>query len=178
MGKNIKAIIIPGNGGDRPEDKWFPYVTRELEKIGIPTVNTKWPDSLLARKKHWFPFLKKLGADEDTILIGHSSGAVAAMCWAEENKILGSVLVSAYDTDLGVVSEKLSGYFNKPWAWDKIKNNQQWIIQFASTDDPYFPIDIPRSVHEKLDTEYHELTDHGHFGNKEFPELIRAVTKK
>ena len=41
----------------------------------------------MARAKYWLPFLKKLGEDEETILIGHSSGAVSAMSYAENNKI-------------------------------------------------------------------------------------------
>ncbi len=177
---NIKAVIVPGNGGDKPEDKWFPYVKQELEKKGIKTINQEFPDSILAREKYWFYFLKELKVDKNTILIGHSSGAVAAMRWAENNNILGSVLVSAYDSDLGDEREKQSGYFEEPWNWEAIKKNQKWIIQFASTDDPYFSIDAPRLINKMLSTEYYEFNDHGHFGSeyKEFPELVKAVTNK
>ncbi len=178
--KKIKAIIVPGNGGDKSESKWFPYIAQELEKLGVPTINRKFPDSILARKKYWFSFLNELGVDKDTILIGYSSGAVAAMRYAEQNKILGSVLVSVYDTDLGILSEKASGYFDTEWNWDAIRSNQQWIIQFASTDDPHITIEHPRIIHEHLGTEYYEFNDHGHFGSewKEFPELINALRKR
>ena len=43
----------------------------------------------------WLPDLEELGADERTILIGHSSGAVAAMRYAESHRVLGSILVYA-----------------------------------------------------------------------------------
>ncbi len=89
----MKAIFIPGNGGGTPKDNWFPYLKRELEKLGITVIDQNFPDSDLARAKYWLPFIKTLGADENTILVGHSSGATAAMCYAEKNKILGSVLV-------------------------------------------------------------------------------------
>lgn len=68
--------------------------------------------------------------------------------------------------------------------WLAIKNNQRWIIQFASTDDPYIPIEQPRYIHEKLNTEYYEHTDQGHFGGDEkhvkatFPELLQALLPK
>ena len=138
--KKLKAIIVPGNGDDNPEDKWFPYVQKELTKLGIETINVKFPDPILARKEYWLPFLKKLGADKNTILIGHSSGAIAAMRFAEKNKIFGSVLVGSYVSHLNNEDEKKSGYFDTPWNWSIIKNNQNWIIQFASTNDPFIPI--------------------------------------
>lgn len=100
---------------------------------------------------------------------------------AEKHKILGSVLVGAYHTDLGIEKEKLSGYFDKPWEWRNIKQNQQWIILFGSSDDPWIPIDHARFIHAKLDCEYHEYKDQGHFGGDyfkpNFPELSTAILR-
>lgn len=178
----MKVIIIPGNGGATPNDIYYPYLERELKKIGIEVINKQYPDPVLARMEFWLPFIESLGADEDTVLIGHSSGALAAMRYAENHKILGSVLISACYTDLDYEDEKQSHYYDEPWQWDKIKNNQKWIIQFASTDDPYIPIEEPRHVHESLGTEYYEYTDRGHFGwdvkRTEFPEIVDALIKK
>ena len=140
-------MLIHGNGGSTVEDNWFPYVKLELEKLGLEVISKTFPDNKLARLKYWLPFLKdELKADDKTILIGHSSGAVATLRFAENNNIYGSVIISASYTDLGEDSEKVSGYFDKPWNWEKIKSNQNWIIQFASTDDPYIPITEPRYI--------------------------------
>jgi len=50
----------------------------------------------------WIPHLRNtLKADEDTILIGHSSGASAAMRFAELYPIKGMVLISTALTDMG-----------------------------------------------------------------------------
>lgn len=78
------------------------------------------------------------------------------MRYAETNHIFGSVLVSAYHTDLGIRSERMSGYFDDPWDWQAIEDNQHWVAQFASTDDPFIPIEEARYVHEQLDSDYHE----------------------
>ncbi len=104
------------------------------------------------------------------------------MKFAEENRILGSVLVGAYHSDLGIENEKLSGYFDAPWDWESIRKNQEWIIQFASTDDPWIPIAEARYVSEHLKTEYYEFSDRGHFGGdreaKEFKECVTVLKKK
>jgi predicted alpha/beta hydrolase family esterase len=176
----MKAIIIHGNGGGKPTDNWIPYLKVELEKLGIVTIAPQFPDPVLARASYWLPFLKDiLKADEETIIIGHSSGAIAVMRYAEKNQILGSVLVGTYYTTLGVEAEELSGYFDTPWDWEAIKKNQRWIIQFASTNDPWIPIAEARFVHDKLNTEYHEFTTQGHFGGDyykdTFPEALQAI---
>lgn len=99
------------------------------------------------------------------------------MRYAENHKILGTVLVAPCYTDLGEESEKVSGYYDLPWNWEDIIKNQKWIIQFASVDDPFIPVAEARFIHEKLGSEYHELNQ-GHFYPQDtFPELIEAVKK-
>ena len=177
-----KVIFIPGNGGGSPKDNWFPYVKDTLEGAGVQVIAAKFPDPYLSRSSFWLPFLlEELSVDEDTVLIGHSSGAVAAMRFAEKYKILGSVLVSACYTDLGIEVEKQSGYFDLPWNWERIGFNQKWTVLFASQDDKLIPIDEPRHIHQQLNCEYHEFTNQGHFGydnfKSEFPELTSAVLR-
>lgn len=184
MEQKIKIILIHGNGGGEATDHWFPAVKKGLEQKGLLVIAKTMPDNNLAREKYWIPYLKdELDADENTILVGHSSGALAAMRFAEYNKILGSVLVGACHTDLGDEDEKKSGYYSRPWEWEKIKENQSWIVQYHSTDDPYIPIEEARYVHDKLDSEYYEYTDQGHFGSSkkeklEFPELVNNILSK
>lgn len=179
----VKVIFIPGNGGGSPQDNWFPYLKRELEKLKVKVIASEFPDNQLARECFWLPFLKNdLKADDYSILVGHSSGAIAAMRLAEKNKILGSVLIGSYHTDLGWLTEKQSGYFDRPWDWEAIKRNQKWIIQFASPNDPWIPIEEARFVQSKLNTEYYEIEEGGHFGGDykktDFPELLEAIKTK
>ena len=104
------------------------------------------------------------------------------MRFAEKYKIFGSILVGSYYTDLGFPTEKKSGYFDAPWDWNAIKSNQCWIVQFASVDDPWIPIEEPRFMHKMLQSEYHESDDQGHFDKEHhkmaFPELIKVIKKK
>jgi len=177
-----RIVFVPGNGGSTTHDNWFPYVQAALKAHGHEVIAATFPDPVLAREAFWIPFLlDELKVDKNTVLIGHSSGAIAAMRFAETHQILGSVLVGTYYTHLDVESEKKSGYFDRPWQWDVMKRNQQWTVVFASQDDPWIPVSEPRFVHQQLNCEYHEYTNQGHFGGDyhkpEFPELVTAVLK-
>ncbi len=62
------------------------------------------------------PFLQQQCAcDANTIVVGHSSGAVACMRLLESTRLRGAVLVSACHTDLGLASERAAGYYSRPW---------------------------------------------------------------
>ncbi len=174
-----KIILVHGNGGSTIEQIWFPEAKTELETTGLEVVAQTMPDNYRARSFKWLPFIEnELGADENSVVVGHSSGAVAAMRYAETHRIYGSVLVGASHTDLDNRMERMSGYFDEPWDWDAIKSNQNWIIQFASPSDPYIPVDEPRHIRDQLDTEYHELPNRGHFMDSSFPELVSAIKDK
>ncbi len=172
----LKIIFIHGNHGSA-KDHWFPYLIEKFKKLGLKVIARTFPDNILAREKYWIPFLKDvLKADKNTIIIGHSSGAVCAMRYAEKNKIYGSVLVSPNYTDLGDKEEAISGYFDKPWDWKAIRRNQTWIVQFASSDDPYIPISEARFINKKLKSQYYEFNNQRHFfPKKRFPEIFRVV---
>jgi predicted alpha/beta hydrolase family esterase len=173
-----KVILIHGNGGSNAYDVWLPQVAADLRALGLTVSNESFPDAVKARAEYWLPFIEQLGADADTVLIGHSSGAVAAMRYAQTHPILGSVLVAACHTDLGEASERVSGYYDAPWDWDAIKRHQQWVIQFASPDDPYIPIAEARHIAKHLGTKYYELPHRGHFQDQTFLELIKALRKQ
>ncbi|CAM9526947.1 unnamed protein product [Choristocarpus tenellus] len=118
----------------------------------------------LLPSRYRLPFIRdELQAGEDSIVVGHSSGAVAAMRLLETDKLGGVVLVSACHTDLGNANERASGYYSRPWAWDKMRKNAGFIVQFHSTDDPFIPVSEARHIQENLGTEYEEHTDKSHF---------------
>ena len=175
----IKAILIHGNGGCTAADMWLPWLERELTTLGVEVINQTFPDNIKARAKYCLPHIESLGADERTILIGHSSGAVAAMRYAETHNLLGSILVGVCHTDLGDSFEAASGYYASPWQWDKIRQHQEWIAIYNSTDDPHIPIAEARFIAAQLRCSYFEFDDRGHFvDRREFPEALNFVKKK
>ena len=173
-----KAILIHGNGGSSAGDIWLPWLERELTRLGLEVINRTFPDNVKARATYWLPFLDELGADENTILIGHSSGAVAAMRYAETHRLAGSVLVGVCHTDLGDSSEAASGYYHAPWQWQQIRENQPWIGIFNSVDDRCIPVAEARFVAAQLRCNYFEFTDRGHFMDAELPDVLQFVRRQ
>ncbi len=157
----------------------MPWVERDLRALGLEVVNRTFPDNVRARAERWLPFIDALGADAETVLIGHSSGAVAALRYAETHRLLGSVLVGVCRTDLGDPGERASGYYQAPWRWDDIRRNQDWIGIFQSADDPCIPVAEARFVAAQLRCSYFEHDDRGHFTDRgPFPELVQFVRRK
>eukprot|EP00727_Mastigamoeba_balamuthi_P006230 m51a1_g2226 hypothetical protein (199) ;mRNA; f:235272-235868 len=178
----MRFVLAPGIGqDDSTSSHWYPWLAHEVSSRGYEFVLRNFPDPYGAHECEWIPFLlRDLGAGADTVVIGHSSGAIAAMRLAENTRLAGIVLVSAYTTDLGDPRETESGYFCRPWDWDSIRRNCGFILQFHSVDDPYVPVDAARVVKDELagSIEYTELGCGGHFLEGVFPQLLDAVMHK
>jgi len=178
----IKIVIIPGNGGGPVESSiWYASVRDALRSDHRvnEVVLRDMPDPLLARESFWLPFMRdELVCDENTIIVGHSSGAAAAMRYAEQWPVGGLVLVGAYSSDLGDETEQRSGYFSRPWTWDIIRRNSPFVVQFGSTDDPYLPWHEQKIVADALGADFQQFCNRGHFTDAEFPEVVLAIKEQ
>jgi len=174
-----RAVIAPGNGGGPTgirDANFYGWVADALQAGGMDAVVRDMPDPYVASEKVWVPFLRDtLRCGADTVLVGHSSGAAAGLRLAEEVRLGGLVLVSAYATDLGDAMERQAGYFTRPFDWDKIRANCGFVVQFGSPDDPFLPWDAQCEVAEGLGITITRLDGRGHFMEPTFPELVNAI---
>eukprot|EP00971_Amphidinium_carterae_P064749 1282832-Amphidinium_carterae.1 len=166
-----KVIIVPGNGdGDVRRGNWYHWLEVELTARNVEVALDNMPDPCEAYESSWLPFITDVlaGSPEELpecLIVGHSSGAVAAMRLAEKFQVGGIVLVAAYDSDLGDAGERASGYFSRPWLWEQQQLNAGCIIQFASTNDPFLNLTTQHAVRDGLSpkVEYFELKGRSHF---------------
>lgn len=172
-----RFVFVHGNQATHWSFAWAPWLKVELERLGFQTFFETMPDSIIARSEYWLPFLKEhVTAGENDVIIGWSSGAVAAMRYVEDTKLFGSILVSPCHTDLGDDLEKQSGYYDKPWKWGKIKSNQQSIALIWGDNDPYIPQSEFELIAEKLSPTQIKIAGGKHFIERnEFPELLEYV---
>lgn len=174
-----RIVYIHGNGSTHWSFAWAPWLKAELEAKGFETFFETMPDSVIARAEYWLPFLQEhVKAGEHDVLVGWSSGAVAAMRYAEAIKLAGSVLISPCYTDLNDELEKQSGYYDKPWRWDKIKANQRHIALVWGDDDPFIPQEEFAYIAEQLQPEEFKIHGGGHFiDRQEFPEVLDYIER-
>ena len=178
-----KFIIAPGNGGcgaDIMNTNWYGWLHKELLKRGHESICRNWPDPYICHQSKWIPYVRdELKADKNTVVIGHSTGALLAMRLLEQIPLGGVILVSAAHTDLGDEGERASGYFDDEWDWEKMKSNGAWVHQFHSADDYLIPVDEARFVAKQLEAEnfcYEELNGFSHFF-KPFKAILDCVDK-
>lgn len=174
-----RIVFIHGNGATHWSFAWTPWLKQELEKRGFETFFETFPDSVIARGKYWLPFLENhIRASENDVLVGWSSGATAAMRYAENHRIRGSVLIGPCSSDLGDELEKQSGYFDEPWNWEGIRANQEHIALVYGDDDPFIPQEEFEVIRKHLDPETLKVPGGKHFIElKEFPELLDLVLR-
>ena len=91
-------------------------------------------------------------------------------------QVKGIILVSACVTDQGEESERISGYYSRPWQWEAMRSNIEFAAQFGSTDDPFIPWSEQQQVADGLKTKLFKFDDRGHFMNTVFPELLSFAT--
>jgi predicted alpha/beta hydrolase family esterase len=174
-----RIIYLHGNQTTHWSFGWAAWLKQELEKAGYETFFETMPDSYIARSKFWLPFLENhIKAGENDVIVGWSSGAVAAMRYAEAHKLRGSVLIGPCTTDLGDELEKQSGYFDAPWQWQKIKENNGHIALVHSDNDPFIPQEQFAIVAKELNPEVILLPNRKHFiEDATFPELLQHITR-
>ena len=167
----------------------------KLEEYGTCEVSLPipcMPDPFEAKRSIWLPYIRDVligeGNNHRSIIVGHSSGAVAAMRLLEETNIYGAVLISACHTDLGEPNERISGYYPgfkegsddpNPWDFESMKKNSQFVLQFHSTDDPFIPIEEADYVAKEIASVYRRYDDRSHFfTDKDVDDIIECIHSK
>lgn len=169
----MRVVIIPGMGCSPVEHcNWYSWLQSELVKRDITCILRDFPDPNQCRESIWIPFLlDEIGLDQDTVVVGHSSGAACAMRLLELAEttrpvLRAAILVPAAYTDLGDAHERRSEYFSREWKWNDMKKGAQQIVCFHGTDDHLIPVTEARHIAENLEGEnfiYHEMKGKSHF---------------
>ncbi|GFH59058.1 alpha/beta-hydrolase [Chaetoceros tenuissimus] len=153
----MRIVLIPGMGcSPVARVNWYSWFANEvLKKQNVDEcVLRDFPDPNGCKESIWIPFLRdEIGLDENTIVVGHSSGAACAMRLLENDevcKLKGVLLVAAAYTDLGDEYERRSEYFSRPWNWEKMKKGAEKIHCFHGVDDHLIPVKEARYIAVKM----------------------------
>jgi len=184
----MRVVLIPGMGCTPvAECNWYSWFAKKISKH--PSISEcilrDFPDPYDCKESIWVPFvLNDIGVDEQTILVGHSSGAACVMRLLESEQlqstpVLGAILVAAAYTDMGIEDEINSQYFNRPWDWEKMKQGASKIVLFHGDDDELIPVHEARYIADKMqgpNFEYKEMKAKSHFFEP-WGELLNVVNR-
>lgn len=180
------ALILHGTDSNSHEH-WFPWLKEKLEHKGYKVWVPNLPHSNIPNIQTYNTFInsKNWKYDENTVLIGHSSGAVAILGILQnlpQGVIIDTViLVSTFKDDLGW--DTLKELFLEPFIFSEIKKHAKHFILIHSDNDPYCPLEHAKYLSEKLGGKLIVLAGKGHFNKKngedytEFPELLQILTE-
>lgn len=180
------ALILHGKDGHSKEN-WFDWLKVELEKKGWNV----WVPNLPQADKPSIDLIREFVLDgekwqlnQESIIVGHSSGAVAALgiieALPDDIRVDSCYLVGAFKDDLNW--DELKDLFVKPFDFAKIAKKASRFVLIHSDDDPYCPLDHAKFLANKLSGELIVKKGQKHFSvgtygeeYKEFPFLLELI---
>lgn len=180
------ALILHGTANDATRN-WIPWLKNELEKRHFRVWTPDLPEAENPNIQLYNHFIfSQWKFDQQSIIVGHSSGAVAILGILEAlpNDIVveKTILVAGFTDDLGFAPVK--EMFVKPFDWKKIRRQAKTFVLFHSDNDPYVPLWHGEKLQSLLGAELILMKGQAHFSTttyqdkekyRKFPELLAKI---
>lgn len=178
------AIIFHGTGA-APNKYWIPWLLNELVKQGYEVTVPALPSPNSPDINETLPFvLKNLHFDEETVLVGHSSGSALILSVLEHisTQVKQAILVAGFYKQLPA---GINNMIQEQYDWLRIKNHAQEFVFINSDNDPWGCDDqMGREMQQYLGGELIVMHD-GHMGSdsfnqpyREFPLLLELIERE
>ncbi len=176
----MRIVLIHGyNSG--PDQNFHPWLANELRERGFEVIAPKIPlegevDVLACIDA----LIKEVGQlDDETILLGHSLGAVLALRYLEAAEAMATpravILVGApYQTK----SEKTRNMFLSEFDYEVVMWKTKEFVVVHDKDDKLVPFDHAQKYQKMLQAELVESTGNDHYMDAEYKILLDTVLKK
>lgn len=190
----MRFFIIHGAEG-HPEENWFPWLKKELERLGHEVIVPRFPTPENQTLESWEAVFAKyekepgrgwgpeIGTGEpETIFIGHSLGVPFLLTVLEKRKAKAAFFVSGFTGRVdNRYNDGMTTFTYKEFDWKAIRKNCGRFYVFHSDNDPYIPVDKARELAGRLDAELVLVRGAGHFnasaGYTKFPELLERLKR-
>ncbi len=181
------AIILHGTLGS-PSGNWFQWLKKELEEKGFTVWLPQLPQAEKPSLRKWQRFVKEqcpFPIGGETLIVGHSSGAILALILAQNNmeKIGAIVGLSAFH-DNSLQWEPNDQLFDMQFDWAAIRQSVNELLFIHSDDDPYVPLNQAQYVAINVGAEMIVIPGGGHFNlersdeYKQFPKLLEILEQR
>ncbi len=178
------VFIIHGSFG-HPQENWFPWLKKELERLGHKVFVPKFPTPEGQSLQTWLETFKPYWQHitPDTIFVAHSLGPAFVLAVLErlDHPVKACFFVSGW---LGLLENPKFDEINKTFVvrdfdWDKIKASCPKFFLLHSGNDPYVPLEKAQILAQSLDTKLNIIKGAGHFnetaGYKKFEALLEKI---
>lgn len=177
------AIILHGTMGS-PEGNWFMWLRGELEQIGFTVWLPQLPHAEKPSTREWVDFVKTncpFEIDENTLIVGHSSGAICATVLAQELSSFGRVIGVSIFHNNDINWEPLDKLFDVEFDFVKLKTVNKKLLFIHSDNDPYVPLSQAEFIANNSGAKLRIIPGQGHFNlevsekYKKFPKLLEEI---
>jgi uncharacterized protein len=180
----MNVIIFHGTTGN-PEENWFPWLKRELEKKGIEVVVPKFPTPEGQSLKAWLAVFEEYEnkVNEETVMVGHSMGPgmILRLLEKRDKPIKQAILAAPFYKMIGneYFDNLNKTFIEHPFDWGKIKGKAKQFVVLAGDNDPYVPVEQTKFIAEKLGADFKLIKNGGHLnasaGFLKFEEVLREI---
>ena len=192
--KSKRTIFIIHGSYGHPGENWFPWLKKELEKLGYRVFVPRFPIPANDEEGHkldlWLKKFKdyKQYVNNKTIIVAHSRGCnfILQLLPQLNIKIDSLFFVGPfidYDQWRPDYYREYDSFQAKPYLWKKVKKLIKHIEVFQSTND-VIPISEGQFIADKLKAKINIVKNSGHFNVatykkfREFPLLLKQIKKK
>jgi predicted alpha/beta hydrolase family esterase len=186
----MSTIVVSHAYGSDEHSVWYPYLRDELQQLGHTVDVPNLPATQAPRLASWrdaFAVRATAAPAHDTVLVGHSVGAVNILRFLEQRDpdrdgvFTGAVLVATPAHEVGY--DALAEFFAQPFAWSKIRRTARRLHVLTAADDPVLipnPMEHVGTLVTQLGATGTITPTGGHFGSApddhiEVPEAVRLI---
>lgn len=182
-----KAIILHGTLGS-PDGNWFQWLKKELEQKGLTVWLPQLPQAEQPSLRKWQRFIKEqcpFPINEETLIVGHSSGAILALVLAENNmEKIGAIVDVSVFHDNSLQWQPNEKLFDVQFDWTAVREGVKELLFVHSDNDPYVPLNQAQFVADNCRAEMIVIPKQGHFNleqsneYRQFPKLLEIMEEK
>ncbi len=181
--EKIKKGFLPQN-----KRSWFSWIKKKLKGKNVTCFAPLMPENWAPKYQDWKKEFEKIKIDENSVLVGHSTGGAFLVRWLGETnrKIKKLILVApAWSSETIPLDEP--EFFRNFYGFEidkKIKDRVKEIIIFVSDDERDTIKKSVEAYSKELNINPIILKKRGHFVQKtinekmRFPELLKEIIRK
>ena len=184
----MKTVIILHGTLGSPDSNWFQWLKNELEFRGLTIWLPQLPNAEHPSLSKWQQFIKEQSPfpiNEETLIVGHSSGAILALVLAENNiEKIGAIVDVSVFHDNSLQWQPNDQLFDVQLDWTAIREGVNELLFIHSDNDPYVPLDQAQFVATNTNAEMLVISGEAHFNlersakYKKFPKLLEILEER